>query len=407
MITKKILLNSILIVSYLLSPIIFILIKFIKPILLIRITPILSNRYGHLAINPEIYLIEKKKEKIKKNFFDLFYTVRYGVCNYEMLKLWKTKIIIFPHYLIEPIDLLLNGKKKTGVHQVNFFSSKIRDISGNYNKDTPSIKLSEKQNAACIDQLKKFGLDFNKEKYVCLFNRDDAFLNSNKHKKDWYYLSHHNYKIQSFEMAARKLSSKNIKVFRMGVKVEGKFDFNDRNIIDYANSGLRNELMDIFLASNCFFGIHCGTGSANVAILNRRPILDLNANLHHLYTFLDNSLLLSKHYYSKRKKRNLNLSEILAFKENEIRRRDQLDSYEIEMIDCSQEEIADAVEELYLRLENKWNDTDEILSLQKKFNQHNWKNIYQLQGDKTVFYHGEIKGRYSSAFLLKNKDWLN
>ena len=61
MITKKILLNSILIISYLLSPIIFILIKFIKPILLIRITPILSNRYGHLAINPEIYLIEKRK----------------------------------------------------------------------------------------------------------------------------------------------------------------------------------------------------------------------------------------------------------------------------------------------------------------------------------------------------------
>ena len=60
-------------------------------------------------------------------------------------------------------------EKKTGVHQVNFFSSKIRDISGNYNKDTPSIKLSEKQNAACIDQLKKFGLDFNKENmYVYL-----------------------------------------------------------------------------------------------------------------------------------------------------------------------------------------------------------------------------------------------
>ena len=51
---------------------------------------------------------------------------------------------------------------------MNFFSSKIRDISGNYNKDTPSIKLSEKQNAACIDQL-KFGLDFNKENmYVYL-----------------------------------------------------------------------------------------------------------------------------------------------------------------------------------------------------------------------------------------------
>ena len=103
----------------------------------------------------------------------------------------------------------------------------------------------------------------------------------------------------------------------------------------------------------------------------------------------------------------MNLSEILAFKENEIRRRDQLDSYEIEMIDCSQEEIADAVEELYLRLENKWNDTDEISSLQKKFRNHNWKNIYRLHEDKSMAYHGEIRGRYSSTFLLKNRNWLN
>ena len=92
----------------------------------------------------------------------------------------------------------------------------------------------------------------------------------------------------------KPLVSPNIKVFRMGAKVEDKFDLNDENIFDYANSSLRSELMDIFLASNCYFGISCGTGSSHVAILNRKPIVDLNANLHHLFTFLDKSILLSK-----------------------------------------------------------------------------------------------------------------
>ena len=37
----------------------------------------------------------------------------------------------------------------------------------------------------------------------------------------------------------------------------------------------------------------------------------------------------------------------------------------------------------------------------------NWKNIYQLKEEKPLFYHGEIRGRYSSTFLLKNQSWLN
>ena len=68
MIFNKLFKFSILICSYALSPFLFILIKVAKPFVLIRITPILSNRYGHLVINPEIYLIEKKKNTKKKVF---------------------------------------------------------------------------------------------------------------------------------------------------------------------------------------------------------------------------------------------------------------------------------------------------------------------------------------------------
>ena len=400
----------ILIISYILSPLFYLFLKLIKPVKIIRITPLLSNRYGHLVINPEIYFLEKNtnKKEESRRIIDLFYTVRYGVSNYEILKLWKKKMIIFPYYFLEPLDRLLNQlEKKNNVPKVKNFVSKIRDLDGNLNKYPPTIYLDEEQNKFCIKELEKKSIDINHNKYVCLFNRDDAYLNSFKKKKNWNYLSHHNYKIKSFELAARKLSSKNIKVFRMGAKVEDKFDLNDENIFDYANSSLRSELMDIFLASNCYFGISCGTGSSHVAILNRKPIVDLNANLHHLFTFLDKSILLSKHYFSKKKNRNLTLTEILNYREDEIRKREQLEIQNIEMIDCSQEEIADAVDEMYLRLENQWNDTEDIKLLQKKFRNHNWKNIYRLHEDKSMAYHGEIRGRYSSTFLLKNRNWLN
>ena len=104
----------ILIISYILSPLFYLFLKLIKPVKIIRITPLLSNRYGHLVINPEIYFLEKNtnKKEESRRIIDLFYTVRYGVSNYEILKLWKKKMIIFPYYFLEPLDRLLNQLEK-------------------------------------------------------------------------------------------------------------------------------------------------------------------------------------------------------------------------------------------------------------------------------------------------------
>ena len=75
-------------------PIIFFVIKFISIFLKIRITEILSNRYGHLALNPEYFLVNKRDSKIKEKFLDFFCESKYGVCNIELFKLWKKKIIM-------------------------------------------------------------------------------------------------------------------------------------------------------------------------------------------------------------------------------------------------------------------------------------------------------------------------
>ena len=58
---KKITIKVLYLVFFLLSPFLFILIIFLKPLIIVRITPIMTNRYGHLSMNPEIYLVEKNK----------------------------------------------------------------------------------------------------------------------------------------------------------------------------------------------------------------------------------------------------------------------------------------------------------------------------------------------------------
>ncbi len=396
-------------IIFLLFPFIFLVIKITKFFFIIRITELLTNRYGHLVLNPEIYLLEKKKEEEKsKKYLDFFYESRHGICNKELLNLWKRKILIFPRNILEPIDILLKKIYSTNnIHTVSGFNDKVRDINCYFDNQEPSFILSQEQEKYCFDILLKNGIDIKKIRYVCLFNRDDAYLNSFKKKKDWYYLSHHNYKINKFTLAANSLTERDVYVFRMGAKVEGKFGQGNSKIIDYANSNFRSELMDIFLATKCLFAISCGTGSSHIAIMYRKPILDLNANLHHLMTFMKDSLLLAKHYYSKDKKRNLTLNEILQYEETSIRHRHNLDKYKIDIIDCTEIEIKDATIELLDRIDGIYKETEDVRNLQNKYKLKNWNNITKFINEKKYYFHKKIRANYSSNFLLNNKDWLN
>ena len=396
------------IITFLFFPIIFFLIKSINLFFRIRITEIATNRYGHLTLNPEIYLLEKKEEEKNIKYLDFFYESKYGVCNNEVLNLWKKKILIFPRYILEPIDIMLSKiYSKKNIHTIEGFNSKVRDINCYFDRHKPSLFLTEEQEKYCVNILSKNGIDIKKIRYVCLFNRDDAYLNSSKYKKSWYYLSHHNYKIDKFTLAADSLNERDVYLFRMGAKVEEKFGEGKPKIIDYANSNFRSELMDIYLATHCLFGVSCGTGSSHISVICRKPILDLNANLHHLMTFMNGSLLLAKHYYSKEKKRNLTLKEILEYEEPSIRHRHDLDINKIEIIDCKNEEIKDAVIELLDRIEGTYLETEEIKTLQNKYKSKNWKKVTKIIKGKKYNFHNIIRANYSSNFLLNNKDWLN
>ena len=64
MFINKVFLRLIKIFFYTLSPLIYLIIRFLGFFVTIRITPIATNRFGHLSIDLEQYMIQK--EKIKK-----------------------------------------------------------------------------------------------------------------------------------------------------------------------------------------------------------------------------------------------------------------------------------------------------------------------------------------------------
>ena len=142
-------------ITILLFPIIFLFIKFIGIFYKIRLTEILSHRYGHLAANPHGYLIEKKEDKSNIKYLDFFCTNKIGICNKVLLSLWKKKIKILPRFIIAPTIYLLNKiySASKNPYTIRNFNEKGRDLNFVWDKYKPFINLSPKQYESCVNIL--------------------------------------------------------------------------------------------------------------------------------------------------------------------------------------------------------------------------------------------------------------
>ena len=222
--------------------------------------------------------------------------------------------------------------------------------------------------------------------------------------------------IQNYILAAEELTRKGYFVFRMGVVVNKPIKSNNPKIIDYANSSLRNDFMDVFLGAKCSFCLSTGTGFEAVPHIFRKPMIFLTLPFGQIYTHSDKNFFLLKPHYFKKENRRLALSEIfssgLAFAfETKI-----FDQKGVELIDNTPEEIRDVAVEMVEYLEQNKKLSDEEEELQKNF-----KNLYSsymlkyghqfykpdnhpLQGCRCC--PSQIRSRFSTKFLKDNRDWL-
>ena len=283
------------------------------------------------------------------------------------------------------------------------FSNKDRDIEYLIQKNRKFSILDESQKKNCKTILKKKG--FEKRKIVCLFIRDDNYLKKYG-KKNWRYLSHKNIDINLFKSSIKFLIDKKYLVFRMGASKGKKIDIRSNNFFDYANSRMRSEEMDIYLSNNCEFCIQTGTGGAAAAQLLKKPTLEINTPPHQLMTYLKNSVLLTKHLYSKKKRKFLSLRELMKYDPYSMIKRTSLREKGIEVVENSSKEILESVKEMTYRVQKKWKVTKHEKNLKKRFNEI--FDLSMINSKSQLKFHGnQIRGNISYYFIKKNKYWLN
>ena len=371
------------------------IIKLIKPLILIRWCRLDNARIGHYATNVEIYLLKKKFEidVPDVNYIDFFYKPEIKVCNKQLDKMWKDKINILPWFVIFPLEFL--RQRKILFNDDHTFETSSKDQYNLLDKSNPILSFSTKEKKEGFNFLKKIGLSEN-SKFVCLQVRDEAYLSNEKYK----YHDYRNCDVENFRDACNFLADKNIYVLRMGSKVSKKISFSNSKIIDYATIGVRTDFLDIFLGSECLFWLSTGSGIDNMSKLFRKPILYVNqAPIGHITTYQKTALIIFKHFFNLKNNKKLNLEELqkknLCFETT----KKKFDEENVIIKENDPNEIKEATREMYTRVrEGFWDEWNETKVKQKIF----WKKFpYKRK------LHGNIVANIGKNFLLKNENFYN
>jgi len=393
------------------------IVKILKPIVFIRMGQVDLGRIGGIY-SLDWYLSERKYEENKKKYFDIFfYTFSPIFTNKQWKKMWKRKILLLPvplffgsiiyffkkYYFINkhfindiPVnisgDKLAKFKKKRSEELISKENKRLSLVLKNID---PNIYFTDEETKKGIKLLQELGIPEGKQ-YVCIHNRDNAYLNYFNPKRNWNYHNYRSCNINNFLKAAEVLIARGYYVVRVGSKVSEPLKVNDKRFIDYSLSKFQSDFLDIFLASRCKFFISSDSGISAIPEVFKIPIVYVNKTfMQHIHRWTHNGIYAFKKFYLKSENRFLKFKEIWDLEWGGSNTMEYFKNLNIELQENTPKEIADLAIEMDEKLNNKSESTKEDNLLQEKF----WKIFHPNNLRSSNFKIGKI-------FLQENQNLL-
>ena len=390
---KKTVYSFIYLVSSVLLLPVYLCIRILRPVKLIRFGRLESTRYGHLAGNTEMYMCQRDLGIQPRNTIDIFHYPE-PVANRQLLRMWKRKLHV---YQIANCFSILNRIFPGGdIHQIQ--GTQIgRDFDGIVGKCDVHLSFTEKEISDAEKESEKMGIRPDSP-FVCLSVRDSAYLDKQFLHKSWAYHQYRDCDINAYKHAVLEIAERGYHVIRMGAAVKAPINIKHLRVIDYACNGYRTELLDIYLSAKCqFFISGGGSGVDSVPYIFRRPILYVDYDLlGYANATNPQSILTIKRMWLKHEHRFMTFREMLDSGMSSYGDSRMYDKHGIEHIESEPEEIRDVVIEMIGRLAGTWEANDEDEKLQKQF-----KDIFRRCNDQMVF-----NSRIGTHFLRQNRHLL-
>ena len=246
----------------------------VRRLVRVRICIVAFHRFGHLALEPEIFLGEQElrvKSGVTKRFPIQIHWWSFGPKRFQanrfLVSKWSEVVCVSPSWWI---DALHTVGKLVPFLQLEEPKMSIRGDLNALDHTETHLRMTEAEHRRADIGLRVLGLDPDRP-YVCLVIRDGGhYAALGEQESDGY--SFLNFDISTFEQSALWLVEHGYQVVRMGAGAETQLSASHPQIVDYANSQHRSEFLDIYIAATCSFAVSTQTGPDAVCLTFRRPV---------------------------------------------------------------------------------------------------------------------------------------
>ena len=362
-----------------------------------------SDRIGHFALETELWLLERVSGVAArpKRSIDLWYAPE-PIANRVLYKMWKQVLNIWPNWLMVTLFRLNQLIPGTSVHEIENATSSCLDVHNLLDIYPPRLKFSATQLEQGRKGLAELGLKPT-DRFVCFIVRDSAYTKKAFPEKDMSYHDFRNCDVNDYVAGAEALADRGLFVLRMGSVVSKPLVSNNPRVIDYANSKVRSEFMDLFLGAHCEFNVSDGLGFYAIPAMFRRPNAYVNYSPFFMYySSRACDLGIAKTMIDTATGKRLNLSEMGNRGVARFGATSQFAAAGVSVKSNTPSEIRDLMLEMLDRIEGKWISDQQDDELQRKF----WEKYSEIIGPDRETFHGEIWSKYGAQFLRDNQDWI-
>lgn len=194
--------------------------------------------------------------------------------NPTLLRMWKRSITIPPSWWIAAI---LRISTRHGFLAPDIVDASLFGVGNALDSSPTHLRVSSRESLQARRELEALGIA-DDARIVTLAVRDPAYFStfgpalSNGAMRDR--------DIADFAPAALALAERGWTVVRLGHRVKSGIGVTHPNVIDYATSGRRSELLDVVLPLKSRFMVSTLTGPDAVALVGRRPVLYVDVPLY-------------------------------------------------------------------------------------------------------------------------------
>ena len=377
------------------------IIVLLRPLVWLRFGVIDSQRIGHFTGEVEAYLCHRENEKLNHRIMDIVGCIE-PVCNKQLLSMWKRVMRITPGWKLwkffdKACIFWTRGEK----HHARLYNvgSAYRLLS-----DTePHLFFTNEEIQKGRELLNQLGIPPDAS-WICIHNRDAAYLEKSYPDNNWSYHNYRDFSIQSMMLASEELAERGYYVLRMGSIVAEKVKSLNPKIIDYSSSELQTDFADIYLGARCIAYIGSDSGIASVPLIFHKPFCYINYSLTLLKILLNQNrcyLFITKRLWHRGNNKLLSLREIFELGLTGASDSQLFEKAGVVWISNTSIEIYELAIELDERLNGRWLAESDDEALQYRF----WATFARYSTDNVSFEH--VKSRIGAVFLRKNIDLLD